>query len=76
MITLEKLNDQEWYDGFLWNDGKQRGVTTLKWMAKLSLFGNPEVDPEHHYAHVDDGRFPSKTWRFEPNVVSIGEPAS
>lgn len=69
MINKLDLSDQQWYDGFIWKDGKQQGVTTLKWSGSLDLFYNPVLDPEHHYQHKGD----NSQWgefSFEPNVLS------
>ena len=67
MIDREKLDTGTWYDGFVWRKGKQKGVLTLRWGG----------------ARFDDGLESfemlykgDKDTGFEPNMVSIGEPAA
>jgi len=67
VIDLEDLLKGEWYDGFLWRKGKQVGTETLKYLGHgVFLYcggGIPYcTDPF--------------TGGFEPNIISVGEPAS
>lgn len=71
MISVNMLTNGEWYDGFLWKDGRQMSTDTLRWNGDAQVFTG-----YHHgeYPHVADHR--KRQWSFEPNVVSTGEPAS
>ena len=76
-IHLSDLTDGTWYDGFIWHKGSQKGTTTLRWSESLQLFFNPQLDLAAHYPHVDDANH--RDWSaltFEPNTISIGEPAA
>lgn len=74
MIDREALEDQQWYDGFVWHKEVQKGVSRLKWIESLGMFNDPNYSPDFHYVLKGEKGFNS--WCFEPNVVSIGEPAA
>ena len=70
MISKAELEDQDWYDGFVWVNGSQKGVRTLKWSANLNLFYNPIMDPEVHFEHHED-KVQTLSTTFEPNTSSL-----
>jgi hypothetical protein len=75
MINIADLSHGSWYDGFLWVAGKQRGTGTFRYVF------------DAHDRPVGDGYFTDATGDlhlsykgtgmdgFEPNILSIGEPA-
>ncbi len=65
MIGINKLVDGQWYDGFLWYDGRQRSVATLYWSVADALF-KAYVDARV-YPHVAESRT-ARVYCFEPNV--------
>ena len=75
-IPINELERGAWYDGFMKKAGRQIGVVTLQWSPALELFYHPIADLEHHYPHIDDPKGDWSEWAFEPNVISIGEPAA
>lgn len=67
MIDIDKLEHGEWYDGFLWYDGRQKGVLTAIWNKEASAFCG-----YHHgeYPHVADHRA-KREYTFEPNMKGV-----
>jgi hypothetical protein len=59
-----------WYDGFLWYDGRQKGVALCRWRN-----GRFTSDLGREYQHTANP-YAGRITTFEPNVISIGEPAS
>ncbi len=70
-VAIDELKENEWYDGFTWYSGSQKGTATMQWGG--TYFHSEKNQPFHH---VDDARNKAWSWSFEPNVVSIGEPAA
>jgi hypothetical protein len=67
MIDKERLDPGTWYDGFVWSKGKQQGVATLRWGG--ARFDDGIEGFQAPYKGENDNGF-------EPNVISVGEPAS
>ena len=65
MIGMNTLIDKQWYDGFLWYDGRQKSVATLYWHKDECLFKS-DTDARV-YPHVAEPRT-SRVYCFEPNV--------
>jgi hypothetical protein len=70
MIALSKLQQGEWYDGFYRVRDTQQGTLTLMWD------GHQFLEPEGLRLIQMHDPFAVQTSSFEPNVISIGEPAS
>lgn len=68
MIPFDKLKIGAWYDGFLWANGKQKGVATCQWKGKVHQFLEPRS--RKHLVYKDE----TLLGGFEPNVESK-EPA-
>lgn len=66
MINKADLSEGSWYDGFLWVAGKQRGTATLRWHGDYFSDGLESRVVSYKSQHGEG---------FEPNVISIGEPA-
>ena len=66
MISMNKLQNGAWYDGFLWYDGRQKKVATLYFDTKDALFKS-KTDARV-YPHVAEPRVP-RVWTFEPNIL-------
>ena len=60
MIPKDKLIYGQFYDGFTWVSGTQRGVATMGWDGEE--FQTADGNLTMSYTHNGDG--------FEPNVVS------
>ena len=74
MIPKENLVPGEWYDGFIWDSGKQRGVATMCWHTVPEWSNGyffPKEGPhlQYGYHHPEDG-YP-KVQTFEPNMRGI-----
>lgn len=74
MINPDDLVPDEWYDGFLWKDGKQRGTATLRCRAYSGGLPPYFTSAQHGTVMLKDEM--SRNLTFEPNVISIGEPAA
>lgn len=72
MIERENLERGTWYDGFIWRKGIQQGAGTKRWMNShfTDGKGGGELLALHNPLEA------SMYYTFEPNVVSIGEPAA
>ncbi len=65
MIGMDKLEDLQWYDGFIWYDGRQKYTITLQFKAEDALFkSNTDT---RVYPHVAEPRVP-RVYTFEPNI--------
>lgn len=62
-IPVKKLVEGQWYDGFLFNKGKQSSVTTMMWSEGRFSPGN--------LPHSDDAHTRTWGWSFEPNVRGV-----
>ena len=72
MIPMGKLKDGEWYDGFEWFDGRQKCTATMRWSGSHNAFVGDNLRTLMHR----DNHLAGRVYTFEPNVESIGEPAS
>ena len=71
MINMQDLSHGEWYDGFQWYKGKQKQAETSRWMPPYFTDGMEGTQmPLHNFNAT------ATYWTFEPNVISIGEPAA
>jgi hypothetical protein len=66
MIEAHKLIDKQWYDGFLWHDGRQKSVATLYWNETDALFKSDE--DSRVYPHVAESRT-ARVYCFEPSII-------
>ncbi len=71
MIPMDKLKEGTWYDGFEWYDDKQKCVGCYQWRFD-DLFHTKTGRVLKHRDDPTAGR----VYTFDPNVESIGEPAS
>jgi hypothetical protein len=71
VIGVDTLDDGVWYDGFLWYDGRQKRTDTMRWMGRDKVFTLGGA----RYMHTADPKA-GRVMTFEPNVISIGLPAS
>lgn len=63
MIDISKLEPGQWYDGFEWYDGRQKCVTTMRWMGSVFTDGLEG----RFLRHVADPRG-KREYTFEPSV--------
>lgn len=69
MINLEDLEEDALYDGFIWKDGRQRKVATMRWHTATGwprgYFWQTHGDQYGYHGFED-----AKGATFEPNVRS------
>jgi hypothetical protein len=65
MIAFNALKTGAYYDGFVWNYSKQKGVATMRWDGEHF---RENADPAEAYPYKDAS---VPKWAFEPNMKGV-----